>query len=61
MIEQELVRQAAERKGIEVNAEEVDAAVAELRAVFDDDRRTSPVGCRPRASPRRATESTSRA
>ena len=34
MIEQELVRQAARKKGIEVSAEEVDAAVAELRKVF---------------------------
>lgn len=34
MIEQELVRQAAQKKGIKVSAEEVDAAVAELRKVF---------------------------
>ena len=36
VIEQELVGQAAERKGIEVDTDEVDAAVAELRSVFDD-------------------------
>jgi len=35
MIEQEVVRQAAEQKGIEVGAGEIDAKVAELRAVFD--------------------------
>jgi len=37
MIEQELVAQAAEREGIEVSAGEVDAGVAELRSVFDDE------------------------
>jgi peptidyl-prolyl cis-trans isomerase C len=36
MIEQELVRQAAERKGIEISAGEVDAEVAKLRSVFDN-------------------------
>lgn len=36
MIEQELVRQAAQKKGVEVSAEEVDSAVAELRKVFDN-------------------------
>jgi peptidyl-prolyl cis-trans isomerase C len=35
LIEQELVRQAAEREGIRVSAEEVDADVAKLRSVFD--------------------------
>lgn len=35
MIEQEVVRQAAERKGVEVSTNEVDARVAELRSVFD--------------------------
>jgi len=37
MVEQELVRQAAEREGIEADAEEVEAQVAKLRAVFDSD------------------------
>ena len=37
MIEQELIRQAAERAGIEVTDEEVDAEVAKLRSVFDSD------------------------
>jgi peptidyl-prolyl cis-trans isomerase C len=37
VIEQELSRQAAERAGIEVEAEAVDAAVDELRSVFDND------------------------
>ena len=36
MIEQELIRQAAEEAGIEVAEEEVDAAVEELREVFED-------------------------
>lgn len=36
MIERELVRQAAQKKGIEVSAQEVDSAVAELRKVFDN-------------------------
>jgi peptidyl-prolyl cis-trans isomerase C len=35
MIEQELVRQAAEREGIAVSAEEIDAGVAQLRSAFD--------------------------
>ncbi len=35
MIEQELVRQAAERRGIAVSAEEIDAGVAQLRSAFD--------------------------
>jgi parvulin-like peptidyl-prolyl isomerase len=35
MIEQEVVRQAAEKKGIEVSAGEVEAEVARLRSVFD--------------------------
>lgn len=35
MIEQEVVRQAAEKKGIEVSAGEVDAAIDKLRSVFD--------------------------
>jgi len=35
MIEQEVVRQAAERQGIEVRGEEVDAKIAELRSLFD--------------------------
>lgn len=38
MVEQELVRQAAQKKGIKVAQEEVDAAVAELRKVFDNPR-----------------------
>jgi peptidyl-prolyl cis-trans isomerase C len=38
IIEQELARQAAEKKGIEVEAEAVDAVVEELRSVFDDER-----------------------
>jgi len=37
LIEQELVRQAAVREGIEVKPEAVDEAVADLRAVFDDE------------------------
>lgn len=36
MIEQELVRQAAEAAGIAVTAEEVDAAIAEISEPFDD-------------------------
>ena len=36
LIEQELARQAAEREGIEVPSEEVDAGVVRLRSVFDD-------------------------
>lgn len=36
IVEQELVRQAAERDGIQVDPEAVDAAVAELRSVFDE-------------------------
>jgi peptidyl-prolyl cis-trans isomerase C len=36
LIEQELVRQAAERGGIEVNAGEVDAGVAKLRSILDN-------------------------
>jgi len=35
MIEQELVRQAAEHEGIAISNAEVDARVAELRSVFD--------------------------
>lgn len=35
MIEQELVRQAAVKQGIEVDAKEVDTAVGELRDLFD--------------------------
>jgi peptidyl-prolyl cis-trans isomerase C len=35
MIEQELVRQAAERQGIEIDSGEVDAQVAKLRSAFD--------------------------
>jgi parvulin-like peptidyl-prolyl isomerase len=35
VIEQELVGQSAERLGIEVSAEEVDAAVSKFRSVFD--------------------------
>jgi len=34
MVDQELLRQAAQKKGIEVSPEEVDAAVAELKKVF---------------------------
>jgi peptidyl-prolyl cis-trans isomerase C len=37
MIEQELVKQAAEREGIEGEPEEVDKTIEELRAVFDSD------------------------
>lgn len=37
LIEQELVRQAAERAGVEVDAEDVDAALAELREGFDEE------------------------
>jgi parvulin-like peptidyl-prolyl isomerase len=37
MIEQELVKQAAEKAGIEGDAEEVDKQIEELRAVFDTD------------------------
>lgn len=37
MIDQELVRQAAERAGVEVESADVDAEVAALRAVFDSD------------------------
>jgi parvulin-like peptidyl-prolyl isomerase len=36
MIEQELVRQAAQRDGITVSAEEIDAGVAQLRSIFDN-------------------------
>ena len=39
LIEQELVRQAAERAGITIEPAEIDAAVAELRAVFDSDQK----------------------
>jgi parvulin-like peptidyl-prolyl isomerase len=35
MVEQELVSQAAEKEGIEADAEEADKQLAELRAVFD--------------------------
>ena len=38
LIDQELVRQAAERAGMGAEPAEVEAAVAELRAVFDSDR-----------------------
>jgi peptidyl-prolyl cis-trans isomerase C len=38
IIEQELARQAAERAGIEVEAETVDAAIDGLRSVYDDER-----------------------
>jgi peptidyl-prolyl cis-trans isomerase C len=37
MIEQELVRQAAERAGVDVDPAEVDAQVAKLREVYDGD------------------------
>ena len=37
MIDQELIRQAAEAAGIEVSADEIDAVVAELRDVFETD------------------------
>jgi parvulin-like peptidyl-prolyl isomerase len=37
MIEQELVKQAAEKEGIEGDATEVDEQIQELRAVFDTD------------------------
>ncbi len=37
MIEQELIAQAAERAGVEVDAADVDAEVAKLREVFDDE------------------------
>jgi parvulin-like peptidyl-prolyl isomerase len=37
MIEQELVKQAAEKAGVEGDAEEVDKQIEELRAVFDSD------------------------
>ena len=37
MIEQELVKQAAEKEGIEGDSEEVDNTIEELRAVFDSD------------------------
>lgn len=36
MVEQELVRQAAEASGIEVADEEVDAAIAEIRGTFEE-------------------------
>ena len=36
MIEQELVRQAAEGVGIDVTEDEIDAAIAEISAPFDD-------------------------
>ncbi len=36
VIEQELVSQAAERRGVQVDAAEVDAAMAELKSVFED-------------------------
>jgi parvulin-like peptidyl-prolyl isomerase len=37
MIEQELIKQAAERERIDVDVEEVDKQMEELRAVFDND------------------------
>jgi hypothetical protein len=67
MIEQVLVRQAAEREGIEADAEEVDRSVEELRSVLKAWRncarcsRPNSPGCRDsraRATPRSPTAST---